>query len=465
MLKPLIRRQFFWTVVIFIVVGWCAHNLTRLLFSRERFDMLQHQAIAYQYAIEHSPASKEQTVKELNEINRESGSPLLLELLPDNGSPLMEEHQPPPGPPPLFGGFGKPPPPPPAREIRLSGPEKLKLAVRLGPPPDGGRNPMFMTLIIFGAIALASFLSVFFFFWRFKEKAEIAKQVLSRIQQGDLKARFPISKWDDAAQILRLFNQMADEIERLVDSLRDNEKARTHLLQELAHDLRTPVASLRNLLEGLNDSSQPFNPESRLELTGLALKETEYLAKLVEDMLFLALVIEPKYKSESHEIAVQDLLQNQITIVSNKYPGVEISKIYNTSSGKRDLIIGNPHLLTRLVRNALENASSFAKSSVAIIVSQNEERVEIAIRDNGPGFSTEALENFGKKRASRYLSNTQADLRISVGLGSVIMQAIAAVHGGTVIARNIKNENGDLIGGEVLVSLPKSQSLSDDIGV
>lgn len=468
MLKPLIRRQFFWTVLIFAIVLWGTHYASRLIFNLDRVDMLQHQLNMYQYVLENSPKDKRTVIDEMNAVNEKSGSPIRLDLLPNDGSlPSPGGFGGPPpggfGGPTLFGFRlpGGPPGPPPGgpggpfREVKLAGSDNVRLVLRLGPPPDG-RNPQMMTGIIFIAITLASFLSVLFFFWRFREKAEVAKSVLSRMQHGDLKARFPTSKWDDAGQILGLFNQMADEIERLVESLRDNEKARMHLLQDLAHDLRTPVASLRNLIEGLNDDGQPLDPAARRELTALAFQETEYLTKLVEDLLFLALVIEPKYKAESNEISVQDLLQNQLVAVSSQYPKIKISHLYNSTARGKNLTTGNPHLLTRLLRNGLENAASFAKSTVEVGIQQVDDQVSITIRDDGPGFSKEALENFGKKRATRYLSSLHESNRISVGLGTVIMQAIANAHGGAISARNLLDQNNQVRGGEIKIVLRKS---------
>jgi signal transduction histidine kinase len=436
MLKPLIRRQFLWTVVIFAAVLYGTNAVTRLVFSRERGDFLQHHLMIYKYAAENSPKGVRAAVAELNAVNQRSGSPVRLEFAPDDGHPIpsLEDQKRLPG--------------PPFREVELGGAENLRLIARLGPPPDG-HNPALMTGMIFLAIALASFLSVVFFFWRFREKAEVAKSVLSRMQQGDLKARFPTSRWDDASQILGLFNQMADEIERLVESLRDNETARMHLLQDLAHDLRTPVASLRNLIEGLNDESQPLDPAARRELTSLAFQETEYLTKLVEDLLFLALVIEPKYKSESNEIAICDLLENQLTAVASNYPRIEISHL--EGDGPRPLITGNPQLLTRLLRNGLDNAASFASRRLTVGAKTAGDFIELTIRDDGPGFTPEALENFGKKRATRYMAAGKQDGRISVGLGTVIMQAIAFAHGGAVSARNLPEG-----GSEIKIKLRKS---------
>jgi K+-sensing histidine kinase KdpD len=248
-----------------------------------------------------------------------------------------------------------------------------------------------------------------------------------------------------------LFNQMADEIERLVEQLRATEKHRLQLLQELAHDLRTPVASLSNLLETLKFDDAKLEAKSRTELTGLAYQETEYLTRLVEDLLFLALVIEPKYKAETGEVVVQELLKAQIDAAATAHPNVKSEYGANIAE-KRCRLPGNAHLLQRLFRNALENAYSFARSEVKTELSGGNGMCHVTISDDGPGLSLEELENFGKKRSTRH--QTLRGGRISVGLGSVIIQAIASAHGGSVQIRNLTDPRGSVSGAALTISIP-----------
>src|SRR5262249_2643324 len=134
------------------------------------------------------------------------------------------------------------------------------------------------------------------------------------------KARFPIGgRLDELGQAMNRFNKMADEIERLVERLRSTEKSRIALLQDLTHDLRTPIASLKNLLatiEKKRQSRQDNDAEIISEMLSLSQREVDYLEKLVEDLLFLAQVSEPRYRVEQDLVSLLEIVDLESENVS-----------------------------------------------------------------------------------------------------------------------------------------------------
>ena len=133
---------------------------------------------------------------------------------------------------------------------------------------------------------------------------------------------------DEIGQAMCRFNKMAEEIERLVEHLRSVEKARMALLQELAHDLRTPVASLKNLLATLEKRDQGSDTKVRAELMTLAQKEVDYFARLLEDLLILAQISEPRYAGDRREIQLEELFEDEaesVAVGTTRPVGAELS--------------------------------------------------------------------------------------------------------------------------------------------
>ena len=385
--------------------------------------------------------------------------------LPDQASSSLFHYIPPGSP----GRGGKPL----SGLVRLEGePAQYLMIQQRDPYPSQtelGVDPflvMFAALVI--SVGFGTALALWFLFYSLRKKALLADQVLSELQGGNLKARFPITKMDELGLAMSRFNKMANEIERLVEHVRNAERSRMALLQELAHDLRTPVASLRNLLatiEKTNDNATVKSASVRADssskaLLKLAAKEVEYFERLVEDLLVLAQVSEPRYHADRAPIYIADLIQSEADQIARKYEsqGKNVSLVDLLPEDHFE-IRGDGHLLRRLFRNALENAFSFTRSKVRMSLERDgPHRVKILFSDDGKGFSESALMAYGERRVTRVLDEQNGG-RLSVGLGSVIMKTVAQIHGGTVVAHNRLAPNGDVLGAEILVTLPVSTEI------
>jgi signal transduction histidine kinase len=299
------------------------------------------------------------------------------------------------------------------------------------------------------SVLLAAAVSVFVLFRSMGAKAKLADQILTEMRGGNLKARFPIKRLDEVGQFMQKFNQMADEIEHLVERLRNTELRRTRLLQELAHDLRTPVASLKNFVETLSLRASTLSTEHRDQMLSFSLKEIDYLERLVEDLLFLAQVTEPNFIATFAPVSLAAIADEELDRVAARFQAGERRISVSRRLPDDEVIVqGDPHLLRRMLRNAFENAFAFAKSEVRLTL-EVPGQIEIRISDDGPGLTPEALAAYGEKRSTRVVESSGG--RLSVGLGSVIMKAVAQTLGGTLSIRNLPGP-----GAEVHITLPAS---------
>jgi signal transduction histidine kinase len=330
---------------------------------------------------------------------------------------------------------------------------------RSGGNPVDRPPPLKYILSTIGLLVLSVLLGIGFsitlIFRSIQDKVDLADTVISELQRGNLKARFPIDKHDEFGQAMKRFNQMAEEIEHLVEQLKNVEKSRMSLLQELAHDLRTPVASLKNLLETMHLRDNTLDAKTKDELMQLSIKEVDYFERLIEDLLILAQVSEPRYRLERLPVSARDLLEEEAEIITAKSHSQQNHpiKIKKELAAAAFEINGDPLLLRRMFRNALDNAFSFARQSVRLRLEVKENEVAVFIEDDGIGLSPEALEAYGVRRVTRFLGTSQEG-RLSVGLGSVIMKTVAELHRGTLTAFNRQDEGGNVIGATIQIILP-----------
>lgn len=286
----------------------------------------------------------------------------------------------------------------------------------------------------FTTAALAVFLALSISFYYLRKKSLEARKVLSELGSGNLKARFEIKRFDEFGNLILDFNRMAQEIERLVMRLHETERSRSNLLQELGHDLRTPLTSLATSIDAFKFHHEKLNEEEKEELFSMIESDIRYFTDLLEKLTMVATIDEPQYKASTEKINLSDLLDVEIkNRQSASKDGVQWN--LHTDPLSPSVIQGDSHLITRLFKNAFDNASRYAHSQVRINLITVKNSVEIVIMDDGPGLSEEALVSFGKRKERRELKRRNVR-DFSLGLGSVIMKTIAEVHGGHVSVFN-----------------------------
>ncbi|OFZ26666.1 MAG: hypothetical protein A2381_16875 [Bdellovibrionales bacterium RIFOXYB1_FULL_37_110] len=323
------------------------------------------------------------------------------------------------------------------------------LCFQIPPPPPppfkNRRGPMplviFISIVAFAIVSVLVSFSILYIKLRvFSKKAAI---FISSIQQGKFDTRFQISKNDAFYESMMQFNTMAQQVEKLVDKIKNSEQIRIEILQELSHDLRTPIASLKNLIETLRFASDNITKEEKKELMQLASAEMVYFERLVEDLLMWARINEPKYQEQKEEIHLVNLLDGELIRLESIYPKILIEKNYHSIDVH---IMGNAYLLKRMFRNVLENAVEHAHNKVTISINVVGKFCEIQIMDDGDGFSVDQINSYGKKKFSRVALFSDST-RLSIGLGSVIVSNIVKLHDGIL---NIKNKGG----ANVIIQLP-----------
>ncbi len=312
------------------------------------------------------------------------------------------------------------------------------------------------TVFVFVIIGIAFLLAAVFTFIYLKTKSQEARKVIQKLAAGDLKARFEIHKFDEFAGLIHDFNYMAQEIEMLVSKIRETESSRKKLLQELGHDLRTPLTSLTTSFETLQSHISKMDERTRDELFKMSAAEIHYLRNLIERLIDVSQFDLPQYKKESEVIHLFNLLNDEIT----NRQAIKTSLSWSFLADKKNIkIYGDYHLVQRMIKNALDNSAKFTHSNIRIELSVSGEDAIVKIQDDGPGFSQQALSFYGKRRERRLVeTNQNGQLSFSLGLGSVIMSTIAQLHGGEVQAQNRLSAENEILGAQIIFKLPLIRS-------
>jgi two-component system, OmpR family, sensor kinase len=240
---------------------------------------------------------------------------------------------------------------------------------------------------------------------------------------------------DELGQLARDFNGMAERIEVLVAHDRG-------VLQDLSHELRSPLARLHLILDLAQHSA---DPKEAAEHFSHAEREIGSMDRMTAEMLALSRLEGGLPGMEREPVDLTELTRARLDAarVEAEARGIELKM----ADAAPVTVYGSGILLERALDNVIANAIKFspANGRVDVEVGTHQHRAEISICDRGPGVPAEELDLLFRP----FYRGTNAAHAGGHGLGLAIVQRVMQVHGGDVDAKN--GEDGGL---EVTMRLP-----------
>lgn len=223
-----------------------------------------------------------------------------------------------------------------------------------------------------------------------------------------------------------------DEVQRLRHDLEaENTYLRRDLIANLSHDLRTPLASIRGYLEVLINKADNLPPEIRLNYKGIALRQTNYLADLTEQLLELA-----KLDFKGVELQRESLKLSELVFdVAQKFvltaQGQQV-ELYPDLATDDPFVQADARLIERVLDNLIGNALQHtpAGGRVTVKVTTTSAGVQVEVRDTGKGIEAKQLP-FIFNRFFRG-SGSHKQQSVGAGLGLAITKRILELHGSTI---------------------------------
>jgi signal transduction histidine kinase len=290
-------------------------------------------------------------------------------------------------------------------QVRLRDGQLVTFDARQQEPVAGWSTRLVLSLsVLLVAVVALSLLAVRWVTRPLQTLADAADALGRDIDSPPMKEGGPI----EVARAARAFNTMQ---QRLAANLRE----RTAVLAAMSHDLKTPVTRLRLRAEMLPDTAQ------RLKFTR-DLEEMEAMVAATLDFL----------RGSAGTEAVQPMDMGAL-LESLQTDLAETGGEVTLAGRPLRPYAGRPVALKRCLRNLLENAVKYGHAA-AVEVDDCEERLQIVVRDRGPGIPPAELERvfepFYRLEGSRSRDTG------GTGLGLTIARSIAQAHGGQLVLEN-----------------------------
>ena len=252
-----------------------------------------------------------------------------------------------------------------------------------------------------------------------------------RFGGGDLSVRVEgVEGEGEAADLARTFNRMADNIQM-------NDNSRGQFMGNIAHELRTPMTTIKGFVDGILDGTIP--PDMQNHYLQLVSEETGRLARLIQNMLDLSKLESGEYQVNARMFNIWETLTG-VALAAEQRINDGMIELEGLTMDEKVLVYADPDLIHQVAYNLLDNAIKFtpAGGTIRFSVEKLGPEAEISIWNSGQGISPEALpyvfERFYKEDRSRGLHARGS------GLGLNICKVLVNLSGGQI---RVESQQGE----------------------
>lgn len=283
---------------------------------------------------------------------------------------------------------------------------------------------------------------------------DVLSRTAAHLAEGDLDARVHASGSDEIARVGAAFDHMADQLQQAFQQQKALEDSRRELIGAVSHDLRTPLATTRAMVEALTDRvvTEPSEVRRYLTLVG---HEIQHMSNLIGELLELSRIESGSVHLHRMPLQAGELLVETVTPFGAraKSAGIALSLIL---PALLPVLNADAQSLQRVLRNLLDNALQHTPPGGTIVVEawSPGATLDVSVSDSGSGIPNEererVFERFYTRERSRHREGG-GDGRASSGsgLGLAIARGLIEAHHGRLWA-----EPSPLGGARLHVELP-----------
>ncbi len=246
-------------------------------------------------------------------------------------------------------------------------------------------------------------------------------RVASEIEKGKLDRRVSVSaQGNEITQLVNTFNAMLDRIRALITEIKE-------MTDNIAHDLRSPLARIRAISElALSNNNTPHEFKSAASDT---IEECDRLLQMINSTLDVAEAEADAFQTPKQKVDMSQLVIDACELFEAM---AEQKNIKLTCQPENNCYLyGNIQNLQRMLANILDNAIKYTPKNgqIDVVLTCTRQQIEIRVRDTGMGIP----ENDQARVFERFYRCDQSRTHDGCGLGLSFSRAVARAHGGDII--------------------------------
>ena len=240
---------------------------------------------------------------------------------------------------------------------------------------------------------------------------------------------------DDRGRITYWFGTNTDisEIKLMEQALRDNDRRKDEFLATLAHELRNPLAPIRNSLQILK--MPRVDAEMVQQTRDMMERQVHHLVRLVDDLLDVSRVMRGKIELRRESVELAAIIARAVETAK---PLVEVQghKLEISVPTESLLLDADPVRLAQVISNLLTNSAKYmeANGNIWLFARRDGNRAILTVRDTGIGIAPDMLPHIFELFVQADHASTKA--QGGLGIGLTLVKNLVEMHGGTVEARS-----------------------------
>ena len=215
---------------------------------------------------------------------------------------------------------------------------------------------------------------------------------------------------------------LARTLNGLLERLRRTDASRRAFVADAGHELRSPLATIRILVDRL---AEERTPEERRIVANRARVEVDRLSLLVDDLLTLASADEQEPSLSTVEVDLDDVVLDETGALRARGLAIDVA-VHPVR------VLGDARRLGRVVRNLLENAERHRRDALRVRLGREGAHAVLVVDNDGPPIASEDRQRIFERFVR--LDDSRTRDAGGTGLGLAVVSEIVRAHGGTVVA-------------------------------
>ncbi len=323
------------------------------------------------------------------------------------------------------------------------------------PPPGGNGQDHVSGLVVLLRLTSALLLAIFagaWLHWQFSRPLIALEKGARALRQGQFDYHLQVKGDDEFTAVARTMNEMAEQVSSQIAKLEDDAKRRQQFLADVAHELRSPVTTMRTMAGALEEGLAD-DPERRERAVQAMVRTSDRLLHLVNDLLELARLDLQQLPLHTQPVDLRELIPAclQHHTAAAAQAGMTLVE---PEPGGPVLIHGDPDRLTQVLDNLLDNAISHAGNGAQLSVTLvNADPVQLIVADTGQGIAAKHLPYLFDAFYRASVVRTPGDKHS--GLGLRIARSLVEAQGGAMTLDSAEGK-----GTAVTLTFPRDVALA-----